>query len=72
MGLTTPPHKKFSCYETRKRWPRFFKNCRAMEEEEEEEEEDVSTYRVPGHYSFMLGDFKSGAAVCPTQTCCRD
>jgi hypothetical protein len=23
---------------TKKRWPRFFKNCRAEEEEEEEEE----------------------------------
>jgi len=22
------------------RWPRFFKNCRAMEEEEEEEEKE--------------------------------
>jgi hypothetical protein len=41
MVLTTPPHKKFLATKPHikkyVRRPRFFKNCRAMEEEEEED-----------------------------------
>jgi hypothetical protein len=36
--IRTPPCKKFLVTKPQKRWPRFFKNCRAMEEDDEEEE----------------------------------